>query len=118
MEENYKEKQIAVLFVVRWWHMISKRWFSTFLGTIALGMVAYGYSANAAIPNQCEALPNPQSRAECACEWALGQNTVVAIEEFMSMYGSQNTACNAMALVPQTRPDNDRENPQTPGSPS
>jgi hypothetical protein len=87
------------------------------LGAVALGTIAYSYSASAAIPNRCEALPNPQSRAECACEWALSQNTVVAIEEFMSGYGSQNTACNALALVPQNRPDNDRETTPPSGSP-
>jgi hypothetical protein len=94
--------------------MMSKSWFLTFLGAVALGTVAYGYSASAAIPSRCEALPNPQSRAECACEWALSQNTVVAIEEFISTYGRENTACNALALVPQNRPDNDRET-QPPG---
>jgi hypothetical protein len=98
-------------------HMMSKSWLLMFIGAAALGTVAYGYSANAAIPNRCEALPNPQSRAECACEWALEQNTVVAIEEFMAMHGSENTACNAMALVPQNRPDNDREITPPSGSP-
>jgi hypothetical protein len=97
--------------------MMSKSWLLAILGAVALGTVAYGYSANAAIPNQCEALPNPQSRAECACEWALSQNTVVAIEEFMSKYGSENTACNALALVPLNRPDNDRETGGGSGSP-
>jgi hypothetical protein len=95
---------------------MSKSWFLTFLGVAALGTVAYGYSASAAIPSRCEALPNPQSRAECACEWALERNSVVAIEEFISKYGSENTACNALALVPQNRPDNDRETPPS-GSP-
>jgi hypothetical protein len=38
----------------------------------------------------------------------------VAIEEFISTYGRENTACNALALVPQNRPDNDRET-QPPG---
>jgi hypothetical protein len=96
--------------------MMSKSWFLAFLGAAALGTVATVFSANAAIPNRCEALPNPQSRAECACEWALNQNTIVAIEEFMSTYGNENTACNALALVPQNRPDNDRETPPS-GSP-
>lgn len=88
---------------------MSKSWFLAILSVTALGAVTCGYSANAAVPNRCEALPNPQSRAECACEWALSQNSIMAIEEFMSKYGSENTACNALALVPQNRPDNDRE---------
>jgi hypothetical protein len=96
---------------------MSKSWLLAILGAAALGTVAYSYSANAAIPNSCEALPSPQSRAECACEWALSQNTVVAIEEFMSKYGSENTACNALALVPQNRPDNDDRVNTPAGSP-
>jgi hypothetical protein len=96
---------------------MSKSWSLVILGAVALGTVGYGYSASAAIPNRCEALPNPQSRAECACEWALSQNTVVAIEDFVSRYGSENTACNALALVPQIRPDNDRETTPPSGSP-
>jgi len=99
-------------------HVMSKGWLLMFLGAAAaLGTIANGYSAYAAIPNRCEALPNPQSRAECACEWALSQNTVVAIEEFISTYGRGNTACNALALVPQNRPDNDREITPPSGSP-
>ena len=97
---------------------MSKKWLLAFFGAAALGTAAYGFSANAAIPNRCEALPNPQSRAECACQWALSQNTVVAIEEFMSKYGSENTACNALALVPpQNRPDSDRDLTPPSGSP-
>jgi hypothetical protein len=98
--------------------MMSKSWLLAFLGAAAFGTVTYAYSASAAIPNRCEALPNPQSRADCACEWALEQNTVVAIEEFITRYGNENTACNALALVPQNRPDNDREPPGPSGSPS
>jgi hypothetical protein len=103
---------------------MSKSWLLAILGAAALGTVAYGYSAQAAIPKRCEALPNPQSRAECACEWALKKNTVVAIEEFMSKYGSEDTACNALALVPANRwHDPGRERTPTPtvgepGSPS
>ena len=96
---------------------MSKKWLLAFFGAAALGTAAYGISANAAIPNRCEALPNPQSRAECACQWALSQNTVPAIEEFMSKYGSENTACNALALVPQNWRDNGKETTPPSGSP-
>src|SRR5215207_6104728 len=98
--------------------MMSKRWLLAYFGAAVLGTVACSYSARAAIPNRCEALPSVQSRADCACEWALENNTVVAIEEFMTRYGNENTACNALALVPKNRPDNDREPPGPSGSPS
>jgi hypothetical protein len=102
---------------------MSKGWLLAIVSAAAIGSVAYGYSAKAAIPNRCEALPNPQSRAECACEWALSENSIAAIEEFMAKYGNEDTACNALALVPQNRPDNDREIDRQPpdggsGSPS
>jgi hypothetical protein len=95
---------------------MSRNWLLATFSALGFGVGVYGLSAEAAIPPRCEAMPNPQSRAECACEWALGEKTVVAIEEFIAKYGNEDTECNALASVPQIRPDNDPA-PPAGGSP-
>jgi hypothetical protein len=94
--------------------------FLTILGVIALGTSVYASSAQAATLQRCEAMANPVRQAQCACEAALEQNTVEALEEFLARYGDLNTACTARAFVPynNNRPDNDREINTPPGSPS
>jgi hypothetical protein len=78
----------------------------TTLSAMAISAAAFSYSAQAAVPEQCKALSDPKSEADCACQAALDRNTIEALNEFLTEYGSNgDNACTARA---QTQlPDND-----------
>lgn len=67
------------------------------LGALVLGVGGLGASAQG-IARQC-------GSAECACELALEQNTVEALEEFLKRHqhdaGTKDTACAALGVSPQ-----------------
>jgi hypothetical protein len=82
---------------------------------LVLGFSVLAYSVPAAAQedvaqgNRCKAPASPRIEEECACEAALKENTIGALEEFMSRYPGSTSACSALALsvVDKRRPDND-----------
>jgi hypothetical protein len=95
--------------------MASKKNFLFTFGLIALGTSALTASdhAQAAEIEHCSSLKNSQAEEECACEAALDDGSIEALEEFLDKYGKGgNTACTALAmnrLSQLARPDNDPE---------
>ena len=75
--------------------MKARKLFLALFGVLGLGggLVASN-SAQAAVTNQC----SPKDEV-CACEAALKENTIAALEEFLRKYPpSRKSACSALAL--------------------
>lgn len=80
-------------------------------------LVASGATfSHAAIPEKCTALTALEDQADCACAWALEQDSPSAQEEYLDAYGDANNACRARATTQLSRPDSEHETP--PGSPN
>jgi len=75
--------------------MVSRQVLMTF-SAFALGIASFAVSAQPAV-KKC-------TSEECACEKALKQNTVEALEDFLRKYpqsvNNKNSACAAMAVPP------------------
>jgi hypothetical protein len=82
------------------------KYFAVFLGAAGISTVGlYGSAAAADLVQTCEqvgsGLSNQSERAkqaECACEAALDEGTIEALEDFLRNYPWADTACRARAL--------------------
>lgn len=96
------------------------------LGALTFACGGVGFAASAAAVesagnNQCGATGDLRAQEECACDAALKENTIEALEVFLQRFGhSSGTACNTLARVTldRLRPDNDPDiGSPTDGSP-
>jgi hypothetical protein len=94
------------------------------LGAIAFALGGVGSGATLAgktASDMCSVVGELRTQEECACEAALKENTIEALEGFLHNYGNiSGTACTALARVSldRFRPDNDPDiGSPTDGSP-
>lgn len=96
------------------------------LSAIALSFASVGLAASPVMGkvtghSQCSGASDLQAQEECACEAALKEDTIEALEEFLQKYGpTSGTACMALARVSldRFRPDSDPDiGKPTDGSP-
>jgi hypothetical protein len=104
--------------------MRSRKQLIASFSAIAFALGGIGFAAAAAgktAVNMCGAPDDLRSQEECACEAALKENTIEALEGFLHDYGNiSGTACTALARVSldRFRPDNDPDiGSPTDGSP-
>jgi hypothetical protein len=92
------------------------------VGAATFGIVIIGVAISAAAESfKCAAAGDLRTEEQCACEAALKDNSIEALEGFLEKYGdTSGTACTALARVSldRFRPDNDPDiGPPTDGSP-
>jgi len=94
------------------------RLFSALLGTAAVASSAVAQTQEVASVAYCHSQGQSfAEEAECACENALRENTIEALENYIMRYGNANNACMALAqaALAQFRPNG--SNSDHPGPP-
>jgi len=84
---------------MRKYFKLSTKLVSAFLSTVPLWPASVTLAQQTESVLECRA-PGSMSRAEeaqCACEAALRENTIEALENFILRYGNDSSACFALA---------------------
>jgi hypothetical protein len=90
----------------------------TLSSALIVAASVFGASAEARKSNWDQCTANHLTKAECACVMALEKGTEMALRDYLRLYRTADTACNARASTATTEISNEGEpdSGTTPGS--